>query len=170
VRPSAQRSVWDRDARRCIQTRKSSIDQTRPLESSAVIAAGIQAPRTPRRKQGCRAAQVPKRSVGSSAETVDTQLLRNILSIQTNALQQAQSPCFNQGISISSFSFSQVINPDEVVIPDSATQESLRAKLRSDKAWIEKITTHLILRGFTSFMEKTVRAVRYLKNTRSFSV
>ncbi|XP_075273570.1 LOW QUALITY PROTEIN: interleukin-6 [Opisthocomus hoazin] len=63
-----------------------------------------------------------------------------------------------------------VINPDEVVIPDSATQESLRAKLRSDKAWIEKITTHLILRGFTSFMEKTVRAVRYLKNTRSFSV
>ncbi|NXX52336.1 IL6 protein, partial [Scopus umbretta] len=63
-----------------------------------------------------------------------------------------------------------VINPNEVIIPDSATQESLRAKLKSDKAWIEKITTHLILRDFTSFMEKTVRAVRYLKNTRSFSV
>ncbi|KAF1406338.1 Interleukin-6, partial [Spheniscus humboldti] len=63
-----------------------------------------------------------------------------------------------------------VINPDEVIIPDSATQESLRAKLKSDKTWIEKITTHLILRDFTSFMEKTVRAVRYLKNTRSFSV
>ncbi|KFV99982.1 Interleukin-6, partial [Eurypyga helias] len=63
-----------------------------------------------------------------------------------------------------------VINPNEVVIPDSATQKSLRAKLRSDKTWIEKITTHLILRDFTSFMEKTVRAVRYLKNTRSFSV
>ncbi|XP_031445950.1 interleukin-6 [Phasianus colchicus] len=62
-----------------------------------------------------------------------------------------------------------VINPDEVVIPDSATQKSLLAKLKSDKAWIEKITTHLILRDFTSFMEKTVRAVRYLKNTRSFS-
>ncbi|NXN14867.1 IL6 protein, partial [Indicator maculatus] len=62
-----------------------------------------------------------------------------------------------------------VINPDEVMIPDPATRESLRAKLRSSKTWIEKITTHLILRDFTSFMEKTVRAVRYLKNTRSFS-
>uniref|UniRef100_A0A8C0AWV2 Interleukin-6 n=1 Tax=Buteo japonicus TaxID=224669 RepID=A0A8C0AWV2_9AVES len=67
-------------------------------------------------------------------------------------------------------SFSQVANPDEVIIPDSATQESLRAKLKSNKNWIEKITTHLILRDFTSFMEKTVRAIRYLKNTRSFSV
>ncbi|NXK83229.1 IL6 protein, partial [Amazona guildingii] len=63
-----------------------------------------------------------------------------------------------------------VINPDEIIVPDLATQESLRAKLKSDKTWIEKITTHLILRDFTSFMEKTVRAVRYLKNTRSFSV
>ncbi|NWX50801.1 IL6 protein, partial [Steatornis caripensis] len=63
-----------------------------------------------------------------------------------------------------------VINPNEVIIPDSATQESLRTKLKSDKTWIEKITTHLILRDFTSFMEKTLRAIRYLKNTRSFSV
>ncbi|NXN45114.1 IL6 protein, partial [Rhinoptilus africanus] len=63
-----------------------------------------------------------------------------------------------------------VINPNEVIIPDSATRELLRAKLKSDKSWIEKITIHLILRDFTSFMEKTVRAVRYLKNTRSFSV
>ncbi|NXM17183.1 IL6 protein, partial [Ploceus nigricollis] len=63
-----------------------------------------------------------------------------------------------------------VINPEEVIIPDAATQESLHAKLKSTKAWTEKITIHLILRDFTSFMEKTVRAVRYLKNTRSFSV
>ncbi|NXR85885.1 IL6 protein, partial [Hypocryptadius cinnamomeus] len=63
-----------------------------------------------------------------------------------------------------------VINPEEVIIPDAATQESLRTKLKSTKAWTEKITIHLILRDFTSFMEKTVRAVRYLKNTRSFSV
>ncbi|XP_010131990.1 PREDICTED: interleukin-6, partial [Buceros rhinoceros silvestris] len=63
-----------------------------------------------------------------------------------------------------------VTNPDEVIIPDSATQESLRTKLKSNKTWIEKITTHLILRDFTSFMEKTVRAIRYLKNTRSYSV
>ncbi|KAM6282929.1 interleukin-6 [Porphyrio hochstetteri] len=62
-----------------------------------------------------------------------------------------------------------VMNPDEVIIPDSATQESLRTELKSNKTWIEKITTHLILRDFTSFMEKTVRAIRYLKNTRSFS-
>uniref|UniRef100_A0A8C8AMG0 Interleukin-6 n=1 Tax=Otus sunia TaxID=257818 RepID=A0A8C8AMG0_9STRI len=76
--------------------------------------------------------------------------------------------CFNWGTPM--LSFSQVINPDEVTIPDPATQKSLRTKLKSDKTWIEKITTHLILRDFTSFMEKTVRAVRYLKNTRSFSV
>ncbi|NXX88733.1 IL6 protein, partial [Centropus bengalensis] len=63
-----------------------------------------------------------------------------------------------------------VINPNEVIIPDPATQESLRAKLKSNKTWIEKITIHLILRDFTSFMEKTVRAIRYLKNTRSVSV
>ncbi|NXD25076.1 IL6 protein, partial [Spelaeornis formosus] len=63
-----------------------------------------------------------------------------------------------------------VINPEEVIIPDAATQESLHTKLKSTKAWTEKITMHLILRDFTSFMEKTVRAVRYLKNTRSFSV
>ncbi|NXQ77874.1 IL6 protein, partial [Quiscalus mexicanus] len=62
-----------------------------------------------------------------------------------------------------------VINPEEVIIPDAATQESLHTKLKSTKAWTEKITIHLILRDFTSFMEKTVRAVRYLKNTRSFS-
>ncbi|KAF4799207.1 hypothetical protein TURU_056606 [Turdus rufiventris] len=64
----------------------------------------------------------------------------------------------------------KVINPEEVIIPDAATQESLHTKLKSIKAWTEKITIHLILRDFTSFMEKTVRAVRYLKNTRSFSV
>ncbi|XP_010113662.1 PREDICTED: interleukin-6 [Chlamydotis macqueenii] len=62
-----------------------------------------------------------------------------------------------------------VINPDEVIIPDLATQESIRTKLRSSKAWIEKITIHLILRDYTSFMEKTVRAIRYLIYTRSFS-
>ncbi|XP_048159509.1 interleukin-6 [Corvus hawaiiensis] len=61
-----------------------------------------------------------------------------------------------------------VINPKEVIIPDAATQESLHTKLKSIKAWTEKITIQLILRDFTSFMEKTVRAVRYLQNTRSF--
>ncbi|NXU53189.1 IL6 protein, partial [Turnix velox] len=63
-----------------------------------------------------------------------------------------------------------VSNPNEVEIPDQATRELLRANLKSDKSWIEKITVHLILRDFTSFMERTVRAIRYLKNTRSFSV
>uniref|UniRef100_A0A8D2MXF6 Interleukin-6 n=1 Tax=Zonotrichia albicollis TaxID=44394 RepID=A0A8D2MXF6_ZONAL len=76
----------------------------------------------------------------------------------------------NQNVeSLPILSFSQVINPEEVIIPDAATQESLHTKLKSTKAWTEKITIHLILRDFTSFMEKTVRAVRYLKNTRSFS-
>ncbi|NWT20732.1 IL6 protein, partial [Vireo altiloquus] len=63
-----------------------------------------------------------------------------------------------------------VINPEEVIIPDAAIQESLHTKLKSTNTWTEKITIHLILRDFTSFMEKTVRAVRYLQNTRSFSV
>ncbi|KAK2526344.1 Il6 [Columba livia] len=56
-----------------------------------------------------------------------------------------------------------VINPDEVIIPDPATQESLRAKLKSNKNWIEKITTHLILRDFTSFMEKTPSGANEMK-------
>ncbi|NWI48382.1 IL6 protein, partial [Picathartes gymnocephalus] len=63
-----------------------------------------------------------------------------------------------------------VINPEEVIIPDAPSQESLHTKLKSTEGWTEKITIHLILRDFTSFLEKTVRAVRYLKNTRSFSV
>ncbi|NWZ37882.1 IL6 protein, partial [Brachypodius atriceps] len=84
----------------------------------------------------------------------------------------------NQNVELLSFSTEHlartlrqmVINPEEVVIPDAATQESLHKKLKSINAWTKKITIHLILRDFTSFMEKTVRAVRYLKNTRSFSV
>ncbi|NXU62286.1 IL6 protein, partial [Horornis vulcanius] len=84
----------------------------------------------------------------------------------------------NQNVELLSFSTEHlartlqqmVINPEEVIIPDAATQESLHSELKSTKAWREKIIIHLILRDFTSFMEKTVRAVRYLKNTRSFSV
>ncbi|NXG03130.1 IL6 protein, partial [Sakesphorus luctuosus] len=83
----------------------------------------------------------------------------------------------NQNVELLSYSTEQLahtirqmmMNPEEVIIPDAAAQESLRTKLKSSKNWVEKITTHLILRNFTSFMEKTVRAVRYLKNTRSFS-
>ncbi|KAH1177320.1 hypothetical protein KIL84_011022 [Mauremys mutica] len=63
-----------------------------------------------------------------------------------------------------------VKNPDAVIVPDPATQSTLFEKLKSNKKWIEKISIHLILRDFTSFMEKTVRAVRYLKNTRNLSV
>ncbi|NXS18840.1 IL6 protein, partial [Mystacornis crossleyi] len=63
-----------------------------------------------------------------------------------------------------------VLNPEEVIIPDAAARESLHTELKSTKDWAEKITIHRILRDFTSFMEKTVRAVRYVKNTRSFSV
>ncbi|NXI70701.1 IL6 protein, partial [Anseranas semipalmata] len=87
----------------------------------------------------------------------------------TSEKQKVESLCYSTK-HLATTIRQMVINPDEVVIPDSATQKSLLAKLKSDKTWIEKITTHLILRDFTSFMEKTVRAVRYLKNTRSFSV
>ncbi|NWW96227.1 IL6 protein, partial [Rhynochetos jubatus] len=83
--------------------------------------------------------------------------------------QNIESLCYSTG-HLARTLRQMVRNPNEVVIPDSAAQKSLRAKLRSDKTWIEKITTHLILRDFTSFMEKTVRAIRYLQNTRSFSV
>uniref|UniRef100_A0A8C4KNA4 Interleukin-6 n=1 Tax=Dromaius novaehollandiae TaxID=8790 RepID=A0A8C4KNA4_DRONO len=87
----------------------------------------------------------------------------------TSERQKVESLCYSTK-HLATTIRQMVINPDEVIIPDSATQKSLLAKLKSDKTWIEKITTHLILRDFTSFMEKTVRAVRYLKNTRSISV
>uniref|UniRef100_A0A493T445 Interleukin-6 n=1 Tax=Anas platyrhynchos platyrhynchos TaxID=8840 RepID=A0A493T445_ANAPP len=87
----------------------------------------------------------------------------------TSEKQKVESLCYSTK-HLATTIRQMVINPDEVVIPDSATQKSLLTKLKSDKTWIEKITTHLILRDFTSFMEKTVRAVRYLKNTRSVSV
>ncbi|NWJ02937.1 IL6 protein, partial [Crypturellus undulatus] len=83
--------------------------------------------------------------------------------------QQVESLCYSTK-HLASTLRQMVIDPDEVVVLDSASKKSLLAKLKSDKTWIEKITTHLILRDFTSFMEKTVRAVRYLKNTRSVSV
>ncbi|NXM53493.1 IL6 protein, partial [Illadopsis cleaveri] len=94
-------------------------------------------------------------------------------------LKYIQETFISENQNVESLSFStehlahilrqMVINPEEVIIPDAATQESLHTQLKSTKAWTEKITIHLILRDFTSFMEKTVRAVRYLKNTRSFS-
>ncbi|KFV82123.1 Interleukin-6, partial [Struthio camelus australis] len=87
----------------------------------------------------------------------------------TSERQKVESLCYSTK-HLATTLRQMVINPDDVIIPDSATQKSLLVKLKSDKTWIEKITTHLILRDFTSFMEKTVRAVRYLKNTRSFSV
>uniref|UniRef100_A0A8C9NL45 Interleukin-6 n=1 Tax=Serinus canaria TaxID=9135 RepID=A0A8C9NL45_SERCA len=101
------------------------------------------------------------RKISSGLYTFQT-YLKYIQETFTSENQNVESP--------SNLSFSQVINPEEVIIPDAATQESLHTKLKSTKAWTEKITIHLILRDFTSFMEKTVRAVRYLKNTRSFSV
>ncbi|NXR52203.1 IL6 protein, partial [Hippolais icterina] len=115
--------------------------------------------------------------------TVEDKCLRKISSglytFQTY-LKYIQETFISENQNVESLSFStehlartlrqMVINPEEVIIPDAATQESIHTKLKSTKAWTEKITIHLILRDFTSFMEKTVRAVRYLKNTRSFSV
>ncbi|NWZ67550.1 IL6 protein, partial [Acrocephalus arundinaceus] len=95
-------------------------------------------------------------------------------------LKYIQETFISENQNVESLSFStehlartlrqMVISPEEVIIPDAATQESIHTKLKTTKAWTEKIIIHLILRDFTSFMEKTVRAVRYLKNTRSFSV
>ncbi|NXY01454.1 IL6 protein, partial [Pteruthius melanotis] len=115
--------------------------------------------------------------------TVEDKCLRKISSglyaFQTY-LKYIQETFISENQNVESLSYStehlartirqMVINPEEVIIPDASTQESLHTKLKSTKAWTEKITIHLILRDFTSFMEKTVRAVRYLKNTRSFSV
>ncbi|KAM6209137.1 interleukin-6 [Sarcoramphus papa] len=108
------------------------------------------------------------RKISSGLYTFQT-YLEYIQETFTSEKQNVESLCYSTE-HLAHTIRQMVINPDEVVIPDSATQESLRAKLKSDKSWIEKITTHLILRDFTSFMEKTVRAIRYLKNTRSFSV
>uniref|UniRef100_A0A7M4FEY3 Interleukin-6 n=1 Tax=Crocodylus porosus TaxID=8502 RepID=A0A7M4FEY3_CROPO len=60
-------------------------------------------------------------------------------------------------------------NPDVVPIPDQTSQKTLLEKLKANKNWREKIATHFILRDFTSFMEKTVRALRYIRKTRSSS-
>uniref|UniRef100_A0A663ELC5 Interleukin-6 n=1 Tax=Aquila chrysaetos chrysaetos TaxID=223781 RepID=A0A663ELC5_AQUCH len=108
------------------------------------------------------------RKISSGLYTFQT-YLEYIQETFTSEKQNVQSLCYSTELLAHTIR-QMVVNPDEVIIPDSATQESLRAKLKSNKNWIEKITTHLILRDFTSFMEKTVRAVRYLKNTRSFSV
>ncbi|KFP48390.1 Interleukin-6, partial [Cathartes aura] len=108
------------------------------------------------------------RKISSGLYTFQT-YLEYIQETFTSEKQNVESLCYSTE-HLAHTIRQMVINPDEVIIPDSATQESLRAKLKSDKSWIEKITTHLILRDFTSFMEKTVRAIRYLKNTRSFSV
>lgn len=156
---SAQ-SLLDCNARGCIHTRTNSTAQRFLHSNRSRHQRSSHLPQ----KQGWREAQLPGRAL-CSTERVETQQVGNI---QTDALQQAQWQCFNQDSPI--LSFSQVINPEEVIIPDAPTQESLHTKLKSTKDWTEKITIQLILRDFTSFMEKTVRAVRYLKNTRSFSV
>ncbi|NXU31527.1 IL6 protein, partial [Thalassarche chlororhynchos] len=108
------------------------------------------------------------RKISSGLYTFQT-YLEYIQETFTSEKQNVESLCYSTE-HLARTIRQMVINPDEVIIPDSPTQESLRAKLKSDKTWIEKITIHLILRDFTSFMEKTVRAIRYLKNTRSFSV
>uniref|UniRef100_A0A8B9NTQ4 Interleukin-6 n=1 Tax=Accipiter nisus TaxID=211598 RepID=A0A8B9NTQ4_9AVES len=108
------------------------------------------------------------RKISSGLFTFQT-YLKYIQETFTSEKQNVESLCYSTE-HLANTIRQMVVNPDEVIIPDSATQESLRAKLKSNKNWIEKITTHLILRDFTSFMEKTVRAIRYLKNTRSFSV
>ncbi|XP_055562591.1 interleukin-6 [Falco cherrug] len=108
------------------------------------------------------------RKISSGLYTFQT-YLAHVQETFTSEKQNVESLCYSTE-HLARTIRQMVINPDEVIIPDSATQESLRAKLKSDKIWIEKITTHLILRDFTSFMEKTVRAIRYLKNIRSFSV
>ncbi|XP_069629575.1 interleukin-6 [Haliaeetus albicilla] len=108
------------------------------------------------------------RKISSGLFTFQT-YLEYIQETFTSEKQNVESLCYTTE-HLANTIRQMVVNPDEVIIPDSATQESLRAKLKSNKNWIEKITTHLILRDFTSFMEKTVRAIRYLKNTRSFSV
>ncbi|NWR63649.1 IL6 protein, partial [Bucorvus abyssinicus] len=105
------------------------------------------------------------RKISSGLYTFQT-YLEYIQETFTSEKQNVESLCYSTQ-HLAHTLRQMVINPDEVIIPDSATQESLRTKLKSNKTWIEKITTHLILRDFTSFMEKTVRAIRYLKNTRS---
>ncbi|XP_032930523.1 interleukin-6 [Catharus ustulatus] len=108
------------------------------------------------------------RKISSGLYTFQT-YLKYIQETFTSEKQNVQSLCHSTELLAGTIR-QMVINPEEVIIPDAATQESLHTKLKSIKAWTEKITIHLILRDFTSFMEKTVRAVRYLKNTRSFSV
>ncbi|XP_053120677.1 interleukin-6 [Hemicordylus capensis] len=66
---------------------------------------------------------------------------------------------------------SMMIRPDEVTMPDPVAQKTLSAKLREQKrGWNVIVIKHLILRSFTSFMEKTTRAIRCISETRNCSV
>ncbi|XP_029442922.1 interleukin-6 [Rhinatrema bivittatum] len=51
-------------------------------------------------------------------------------------------------------------NPNAVPIADK--QQTLLPKLQTDDTWMQRVSTRLILRDFTLFIEKTIRAIRFL--------
>ncbi|XP_061441661.1 interleukin-6 [Rhineura floridana] len=56
----------------------------------------------------------------------------------------------------------QINNPETVTLPDPAAQKILSAKLQENRGWSVTVIKHLILQEFTTFMEKTTRAIRFL--------
>ncbi|XP_074842284.1 interleukin-6 [Carettochelys insculpta] len=88
--------------------------------------------------------------------------LKYVKETLTSEKQKVESICY--GAKHLANTVKQMLkNPDAVNMPDPATRKKILDELKSNKKWVEKIVTHLILRDFTSFMEKTVRAIRYLK-------
>ncbi|XP_043921438.1 interleukin-6-like [Protopterus annectens] len=47
---------------------------------------------------------------------------------------------------------------------DKNAQKTLLEALSSEKLWVQKETSRFILRDFTIFMQKTIRAVRHMQN------
>lgn len=51
--------------------------------------------------------------------------------------------------------------PDALTTPNTEAQQTLSAQLRAHTGWTVGVVKHLILENFTSFMEKTVRIIRF---------
>ncbi|XP_066485237.1 interleukin-6 [Tiliqua scincoides] len=65
---------------------------------------------------------------------------------------------------------SMMNNPDTVTMPDPVAQKTLSAKLQEHTGWNATVIKQLVLQSFTSFMETTTRAIRFMCEGRRFRV
>ncbi|XP_030060591.1 interleukin-6 [Microcaecilia unicolor] len=62
-----------------------------------------------------------------------------------------------------------MINPSAVPVTQTDKLELMKGLLSNDP-WLQKVSTRLILRDFTLFIEKTIRAIRFLITKRNLEV